>query len=71
MEGLQYIIDDKGKKKAVVIDLDLYGDLWEDIHDILVTEARKSEPRVKWEVEKSPLKASPIVENIIKEGVRV
>lgn len=49
MEGLQYIIDDKGKKKAVVIDLDLYGDLWEDIHDILVIEARKSEPRVKWE----------------------
>ncbi len=36
-------------KKAVVIDLDLYGDLWEDIHDILVIEARKSEPRVKWE----------------------
>ena len=39
----------KGKKKAVVIDLDLYGDLWEDIQDILVIEVRKSEPRVKWE----------------------
>jgi hypothetical protein len=49
MEGLQYIIGDKGKKKAVVIDLDLHGDLWEDIHDILVIEARESEQRVKWE----------------------
>ncbi len=33
----------------MVIDLDLYGDLWEDIQDILVIEVRKSEPRVKWE----------------------
>lgn len=49
MEGLQYIINDKRKKKAAVIDLDLDGDLWEDSQDILVVEARKSEPRVKWE----------------------
>ena len=42
MEGLQYIINDKRKKKAAVIDLDLDGDLWEDSQDILVVEARKS-----------------------------
>ncbi len=49
MKGIEYIIDDHGKRKAAVIDLDIYGYLWEDIHDILVVESRKSEPRVQWE----------------------
>jgi len=49
MEGIQYIVNNRNEKKAVVIDLDIYGELWEDIHDILVVEARKTEPRIKWE----------------------
>jgi hypothetical protein len=49
MEDIQYLIDDKGEKKAAVISLDIYGYLWEDIHDILIVKSRKSEPRVKWE----------------------
>jgi len=49
MEGIRYIINDKGEKKAAVIDLDTYGHLWDDIHDILIVESRKSEPRKKWE----------------------
>ena len=49
MEGIRYIINDKGEKKAAVVDLDTYGYLWEDIHDILIVESRKSEPRKKWE----------------------
>ena len=48
MEGIQYIINDKGEKRAVIINLDIYGTLWEDLHDILMVESRKSEPRVKW-----------------------
>lgn len=55
MEGIRYIIDDKGEKKAAVIDLDIYGNIWEDIHDILIVESRKSEPRVKWEEVKKGL----------------
>jgi len=47
MEGIQYIVDDKWGR-AVIINLDIYGTLWEDLHDILVVESRKSEPRVKW-----------------------
>ena len=49
MDGIRYLVDDKGEKKAVVIDLDVYADVWEDIHDILVVESRKKEPRVKWQ----------------------
>ncbi len=48
MNGVQYIIDEKGQKKAVVIDLEAFSDLWEDIHDLLVIESRKNEPRSKW-----------------------
>lgn len=48
MEGVKYIIDEKGQKKAVVVDLETFGDLWEDIHDLLVLESRKDEPCSKW-----------------------
>ena len=33
MEGIQYVIDDKGQKTAVLIDLMKYGKLWEDFYD--------------------------------------
>jgi hypothetical protein len=45
MKGIEYIIDDEGKKKAVVIDLKLHEDLWEDVLDQIVAEERSSEPR--------------------------
>ena len=47
-QGIQYLIDNKGKKRSAVINLDIYGALWEDIHDLLIIESRKKEPRVKW-----------------------
>jgi hypothetical protein len=37
MKGIQYLIDDKGKKTAVVIDLQQWGELWEDFQNILVS----------------------------------
>jgi hypothetical protein len=45
MRGIQYITDDRGKKKAVVIDLEAYGELWEDFYDSLIARKRASEPR--------------------------
>jgi hypothetical protein len=56
MKGIQYIIDSNGKKRAAVVNLDVYGHLWEDIHDILVVESRKNEPRAKWEEVKKRLR---------------
>ena len=55
MKGLQYIVDEKGKKKAVLLDLDIYADKWEDIYDILVSYSRRNEKRIKWEVLKNAL----------------
>jgi len=45
MNDIQYIVDDKGTKRAVIIDLDKFRDLWEDIHDILIARRRANEPR--------------------------
>ncbi|MFH0774712.1 MAG: hypothetical protein V2A53_04360 [bacterium] len=54
-QGIQYIVNDKGEKRAAVIEFDVYGHLWEDIHDILVVESRKKEPRIGWEDAKKRL----------------
>lgn len=45
MRGIQYITDDRGRKKAVVIDLEKYGEVWEDFYDGLTARKRVSEPR--------------------------
>ncbi|MCL5270917.1 MAG: hypothetical protein M1457_10310 [bacterium] len=45
MRGIQYVVDDKGRKKSVVIDLVTHARLWEDFQDQVVAGARKKEPR--------------------------
>lgn len=45
MSGIQFLVNEKGKKTAVVIDLGEHGELWEDIYDSLLIARRKNEPR--------------------------
>jgi len=56
MIGIQYLVDEKGHETAAVIDLEIYGNIWEDIHDMLVVESRLDEPRVRWEDTKKKLR---------------
>lgn len=56
MEGIRYIVDDQGKKTAVIIDLKKYGDLWEDSYDRLVAQLRANEPRETLESVKRKLR---------------
>lgn len=49
LKGVQYLVDSTGKRTAVVISLEEWGELWEDFYDVLVSEARKNEPLVEWE----------------------
>ena len=49
MEGVNYIVDEKGRKRAVVVDLELHGELWEDVYDAMIAEERKTEDRLSWE----------------------
>ena len=45
MKGVEFLVDDEGRKKAVLIDLKKYGDVWEDFYDTLRVKERESEPR--------------------------
>jgi hypothetical protein len=45
MEGIQYLMNDKGERIAVQIDLRKHGDLWEDVYDTLTARKRAKEPR--------------------------
>ena len=45
MKGVSYLIDESGKKTGVILDLRRYRRIWEDIHDRLLVESRRHEPR--------------------------
>ena len=45
VKGVQFLIDDEGERKGVLIDLSLHGELWEDFFDAALAEDRKDEPR--------------------------
>ena len=49
IKGIQYIVDDLGKKKSVILDLEKWGDYWEDFYDILVSESRRNERNISRE----------------------
>jgi hypothetical protein len=45
VKGIQYVVDEKGDKTAVVIDLKKHSELWEDFYDMAVARERATEPR--------------------------
>ena len=49
MKGVQFVVDERGKKKAVLIDLAEWGEVWEDFYDVMVSRSRKDEPTVSWD----------------------
>ncbi|MCX7043910.1 MAG: hypothetical protein NTX50_00295 [Candidatus Sumerlaeota bacterium] len=58
MQGIQYVVNSRGSKTAVVIDLKRHSALWEDFHDSLIARARKDEPRETLESVKKRLRAA-------------
>ncbi len=55
MRGVQYLVNDRGERRAVVIDLTKQGKLWEDFYDRAVAESRRDEPRESLETVKAKL----------------
>jgi len=53
--GFQFLVDEKGEKSAVLIDLKKHRRLWEDFYDLMIVESRRGEPRVEWEAAKKRL----------------
>lgn len=47
--GIRYVVDEKGRRVAVQINLHKHRELWEEIEDVLVSRARCKEKRVPLE----------------------
>ena len=56
VEGIQFVTNAAGKKVAVLIDLEKYGELWEDFYDAIITRQRAGEPRESLESVREALK---------------
>jgi len=55
MKGVQFVVDDHGEKKAVLIDLQEHKELWEDFFDAALAAERAAEPRESFEEVKRKL----------------
>jgi hypothetical protein len=56
MKGVQFLVDEDGAKKAVVIDLKKNAELWEDFYDRALAQSRAHEPRESLESVKERLR---------------
>ena len=65
MRGIQFLVNEDGEKTAVLLDLQEWGDLWEDFYDILVSRSREAEETVAW----SDLEAELDQENMTNDAV--
>ena len=63
MTGIHYVTDEKGNPTAVMLDLNEWGELWEDIYDGIIAEERKNEPLVTWDEVKRQLSEKHEVSN--------
>jgi len=57
----RYIVDEKGKRTAVVLPLKEYEELLEDLHDLAIVAERRDEPTVSFEEIKKKLKADGLL----------
>ena len=55
VKGIQFLVDERGKKTAVVIDLRKNAHLWEDFYDRALASSRENEPRESLESVKERL----------------
>ena len=56
MKGVQFVVNERGQKTGVVIDLREYRELCEDFYDAALAQARRKEPRESLAVVKRRLR---------------
>jgi hypothetical protein len=57
LTGVQFVLNARGNRTGVLIDLKQHRRVWEDFYDAVIAESRQREPRVAWETVKRRLKA--------------
>jgi len=43
--GIAFLVDSRGRRTSVLIDLEQRGSLWEDLYDAYISQQRRAEPR--------------------------
>jgi hypothetical protein len=43
--GVEFLVNDRGERRAVLIDLRKHATLWEDLYDAYLVRTRRREPR--------------------------
>jgi len=59
--NIKYIVDEKGRKTAVIIPIKEYRRLMEDLHDLAIVAERRHEPTISLEELKRRLKENGIL----------
>jgi hypothetical protein len=59
VKGVQFVVDNSGRKTAVQIDLKKQGRLWEDFYDRALAKQRAPEPRESLESVKKRVLGRP------------
>ncbi|MBM4466601.1 MAG: hypothetical protein FJ014_13785 [Chloroflexi bacterium] len=57
----QYVVDTKGKKLSVILSLERYERLMEDLHDLAIVAERRDEQPISFEEMKRRLKEDGIL----------
>ena len=57
----RYIVDESGNKTAVVIPVEEYEDLLEDVHDLAIIAQRKNESTISFDELKKRLKVDGLL----------
>ena len=61
MQPHRYIVDGKGKKRAVVIPYQEYKNIIEDLHDLAIAAERRDEPVISFEKLKEKLRTDGVL----------
>ncbi|MFA5803745.1 MAG: hypothetical protein WC879_03785 [Melioribacteraceae bacterium] len=56
MKGVKYLVDENGEKKAVVIDLKQYRNVWEHFYDVMISIERENEETTSWDTLQAELR---------------
>jgi hypothetical protein len=59
MSGISFVVDERGRKTAAIIDLREHERLWEDFYDSLLVASRADEPRESLEFVRRRLTQKP------------
>jgi hypothetical protein len=61
VRGVQFVTDTDGRKVAVLLDLEEWGELWEDIYDNMLARERVDEPSTPLEEFEDELRAEGLL----------